>query len=640
MRALKKQFIFGYLLMLTCCFMLPLQAYTEGPVCQQALKLASQKKFSQSHQILNQKKCPLTSEVVTWLMLKNGPADISFHDYRNFIQSHEHWPWLDILKEKAEHHIDDRVSTSEILKWFAVNPPKTITGIGHYAKALRGKNLNHEVTEKIRHFWKEKDLSASDELLFLKKFKSYLKSLDIKAKAIQLLNKRRTEEATRLIKFASNADQKYIEARLALQKGTDSADSYLEKMNLKPDQEVYLARDYLTWLRKKENPNYIAFFQKISPFVHKYPEEFWKERYIMAHESLEAQNISKSYKIASAHGLIAGVDFVEAEWFCGWLALRFMNNPQKALDHFSKLQSVVKTPISRARVYYWMGRAYEDLKNTKKSKGFYQKAIQYKTTFYGQQALEKLGFSPKDIKLEPLHFTSIQKKKFEQHSFVKIIHLLAKADLDQHILSFSYVLAKKLPSNIERQQVLSLIYDLAPNYAVTIAQAIASHQSVLHTEAYPTLKDYYDQHDKKVNMALVHAVIRKESGFVPKAISSANAQGLMQLLPETAKSLARKLDIPWSENLLTEQPLTNVRLGTFYLKRQLEKYNNSLPKTLASYNAGPGTLKKWLARFPDPDTKEIDVLDWIEILPYSETCNYIHRVLENYVIYTSVLHNS
>lgn len=640
MHILKKQLISGSLLLLICFFIFPLQAYTEGTLCQQALKLAAQKKFSASRKILDQKRCPLTSELVTWLTLKNGPADISFHSYRTFIQSHDHWPWLDILKEKAEHHIKDSDSSSEILTWFKTNPPRTITGLGHYINVLKKKNLTNEVANKIRHFWKERNLGLSDETLFLKKFKSYLRPSDIKSKAIELLNKRRADEATRLIKYASNVDQKYIEARLLLQKGNDSAESYLKKSNLKPHQEVYLARDYLTWLRKKDDPHYVAFFQKISPLLHKHPEEFWKERYIMAHENLEAHHFFKSYKLAASNGLTLGVDFVEAEWFCGWIALRYMKDPQKALIHFSKIQSIVKTPISRARVSYWMGRTYEDLKNTKKSKEFYQKASQYKTTFYGQQAMEKLGFLPTDIKLEPLHFTSQQKKKFEQHSFVKIIHLLAQADLDQHVLSFSYVLAKRLSSIIERQQVLALIYDLAPNYAVTIAQAISTYQSILHPEAYPTLKENYDQHDKKVNMALVHAVIRKESSFLPKAISSANAQGLMQLLPDTAKSLARKLDIPWSENLLTEQPLTNVRLGTFYLKKQLEKYNNSLPKTLASYNAGPGTLAKWLLRFPDPDIPGTDVLDWIEILPYSETRNYIHRVLENYVIYTSILHNS
>ena len=409
---------------------------------------------------------------------------------------------------------------------------------------------------------------------------------------------------------------------------------------MNPLKDAHLAKDYLTWLRKQEDPHLLDYFQKISSLHQKYPEKFWKERYILAHEALEAGESQRSYAFASRHGLTSGADYVEAEWFCGWVALRFLKEPRRAFSHFKKLESMVKTPISRSRVSYWLGRTYEAVGKIKEARTYYRKAAQYKGTFYGQQAFYKLDHSKGGIVLEPLRFTSAQRLKFESQKAVKSIRLLAKAGLEGHILSFAYVFAKQTSSPVERQQILALTHEVAPHYNVEIAQVMAQHQSALHSEAFPRLNDTHLKHMGEIDVALVHAVIRKESKFNPKSISGAGARGLLQLMPETAQLMARQCGTTCSEKQLVTDPLLNIKLGSLYLKEQLEKYDYSFPLTLASYNAGPGTVSRWLTRFPDPRHPSIDLIDWIEILPYSETRNYIHRVLENYTVYKAMLGHS
>jgi soluble lytic murein transglycosylase len=624
-------------------FSVGLQARTpskESSSCGQALKLAGKDQFAKARKALNPRQYPLETDLVAWLYLKSDVTTASFQDYVNFLRKHQGWPWEALLKKRAELRMDESVSQVQILSWFRENPPQTLKGLIRYVQALESTGRKEEARQKVHTFWVQTDLTQHDEKKILKELGKYIRSVDTKKRATHLLNEGKIETAERLLKYLSSSDKLMIEVRLSLQKKEDRASSLLQEAKLNPLQDVHLAKDYLTWLRKREDPRLFAYFQKISSLSQKYPEKFWKERYILAHEALEAGKLDRSYRLASQHGLLSGMDYVDAEWFCGWVALRFLKEPRRALSHFKKLESIVKTPISRSRISYWLGRTYDVMKKPKEARAFYQKAAQYKGTFYGQQAFYKLGHSREEIVVEFLHFTPAQRSKFESQKAVKLIRLLAKAGLEEHILSFSYVFAKQTFSSVERQQILALTHEVAPHYEVEIAQVIAHHQSTLYSEAFPRLKSAYLKYMAKVDIALAHAVIRKESKFNSSSVSGAGARGLMQLMPETAKLIADQCGVMCSEKQLVTDPLLNIKLGSLYLKEQLEKYDYSFPLTLASYNAGPGTVSRWLTRFPDPRQPSIDMIDWIEILPYSETRNYIHRVLENYTVYKAILPRS
>lgn len=607
--------------------------------CGQALALAGRGQFAKAKMKLDPRRCPMTVDLITWLYLKSDTTTASFHEYVAFLQKHQGWPWESMLKTRAELRMDKTLSQAQVLAWFKENPPKTVRGMMRYVQALASVGQKEQARKTACTFWVNTDMNAVNEKNILENLKTYIRPIDVKARVVRLLNEGKVEEVQRMLNYLSPSDKPYVKARIALQKKEDNASVLLQKSSLKPLEELDLAKDYLTWLRKRQDPRLLDYFQRLTSLSRRYPEKFWKERYILAHEALEAGESVRAYKFASHHGLSSGVDYVEAEWFCGWVALRFMNDPQRALSHFTKLDPVVKTPISRSRVGYWLGRTYESIGRQKEARAHYQKAAQYKSAFYGQQALHKLGHLKGAIILEPLEFTQAQRTKFESLRFVRAIRLLAKAALEEEILPFAYVLAKTVSSAPERRQILALTHEVAPRYAVEIAHVIAQQQSALHSEAYPLLKPLHLKHLGKVDAALAHAVIRKESKFNPQRISPAGARGLMQLMPATAKALAAQCGTTCPEQKLITDPLLNVKLGTVYLEEQLEKYDHCLPLTLASYNAGPGIVSRWLTRFPDPRHQSVDFIDWIEILPYSETRNYIHRVLENYVVYKAIMNH-
>jgi soluble lytic murein transglycosylase len=625
---------FFRLVILTFIFLNSQTLAVEGRsiVCLEALKLAGKDDFKKAKEKLKGGQCTLTADLVNWLYLKSDTVKAPFQEYVDFLNKNPGWPWEAVLKKRAELSIDETLSHSKVLAWFTVNPPRTLKGLLYYVEALGALGKNAEISDKVRTFLQDADLNKKEEKNLLEKMKKFLRAYDIKKYGAKLLEQGKFDRVEHLYPYLSPSDRTIFKARISLKKKEDDVLDFLRQKKLNPTSDVDFAKDYLTWLRKQKNEKAIDFFNKISSLTQKYPEKFWKERYILAHEALEAGKAQASYKLASQHGLKKGIDYVEGEWFCGWIALRFMDNPDKALHHFSKLELIVETPISRARIFYWLGRTFERMGRKNQARIYYQKASCYKTTFYGQQALQKLWLI-KNFSLQPLKFTSVQKAKFEAQKSVKLIRLLAKAGLPEHILSFAYVFTKNSTSHREKKQILALVYELAPEYAVEIAYIIGQTQDAFYQEAYPCLKADYVKNMPINDIALTHAVIRKESKFNSKVISLAGAHGLMQLMPETAKLTADQFGIRFSKKQLLVDPFTNVKLGSLYLKEQLKKYDHSLPLTLASYNAGPGTLSRWLERFPDPRHKMIDVLDWIEILPYSETRNYIHRVLENYTIY-------
>jgi soluble lytic murein transglycosylase len=134
---------------------------------------------------------------------------------------------------------------------------------------------------------------------------------------------------------------------------------------------------------------------------------------------------------------------------------------------------------------------------------------------------------------------------------------------------------------------------------------------------------------------LVHAIVKQESGFAPTAVSQVGAIGFMQLMPGTAKLVAKELGIAYNKDKLATDIHYNVRLGSFYIKKLITRFDGSEMLAIASYNAGPNAVQRWINEFYDP-RKEQDVdkvVDWIELITYSETRNYVQRIMENLIVY-------
>ena len=346
-----------------------------------------------------------------------------------------------------------------------------------------------------------------------------------------------------------------------------------------------------------------------------------------------------AYKITNKHGLTEGPEFAEAEWMSGWIALSFLNDPLLARNHFIKFYNNVGYPISLSRGAYWLGRTYEKLNNKVEASSWYLEGSKFLTTYYGQ--LSHLKIKPRE-KFELNDSMKVDKdyaELFYKKKLVATVHLLdivKKDKYTKHILRYlandninkgSEVLAAKLASDISR-------FD----FAIQVSK-IASYQKRFHNKYnYPIISVPTKVGGRKIpNSALILSIIRQESEFDTSAKSRVGAQGLMQLMPYTAKTVSKQAKLSYSKSKLTSRPEYNINLGSYYIAGLLLEYDGAYPFAIAAYNAGPKRVKYWKKINKNPQKKQIDYVDWIELIKFKETRNYVQRVLENFNVYRYIL---
>jgi len=228
---------------------------------------------------------------------------------------------------------------------------------------------------------------------------------------------------------------------------------------------------------------------------------------------------------------------------------------------------------------------------------------------------------------------------FINKELVKITHLLNELNKDKYtknilrhlandnIASGSEILAAELATNISR-------YD----FAIQVSK-LASYEKRFHnTFNYPIISVPQYVNGRKIpETAFILSLIRQESEFDMRANSHVGAQGLMQIMPYTAKLVAKQAKLPYSKSRLTSDPEYNINLGSHYIAGLILQYDGAYPFATAAYNAGPKRVKHWKKINKDPQKKQIDFVDWVELIPFKETRNYVQRVMENYNVYRYIL---
>ena len=366
------------------------------------------------------------------------------------------------------------------------------------------------------------------------------------------------------------------------------------------------------------------------------PKQLAKKRWRGLHgkvrDAIEAKQYTKALGMLKNHGQQSGVGFAQAEWLTGWVLLEKKNSPSRAYKHFEGLYNGVSYAISRARAAYWAGRAAEALGNHSLATSWYQKAAGFPTTFYGQLAYVK-SYPGEALQLPAVsHPSNSEIKQFATgNSLMDVIKLCFKYKQPATLNLF----IKHAVLNAKSERVMHLAAAYLGKYqhissGIKAAKRAAQRNVYLGDIAFPRRRL---NPDSRVEPALVHSIIRQESEFNPIIRSHAGAVGLMQLLPSTAKLVAKRLGVTYRPNRITD-PEYNIKLGTSYLGQMLDRYNGSYILAVAAYNAGPGNVDKWVKRFGRPSGKSFkSAVNWVEGIPFSETRNYVQRVMENLQVY-------
>jgi soluble lytic murein transglycosylase len=364
-------------------------------------------------------------------------------------------------------------------------------------------------------------------------------------------------------------------------------------------------------------------------------DDIFKERRLYVPRAIRAGNYQLAYQLVSNHGLRSGESFADAEFMSGWLQLRFLHQPQRAAEHFAHLSENVSAPVSRSRALYWRAEAARALGQNAEAEQLLNDAARYNFTYYGQLAATR-GDRTAVISLpETAQVSADARNRFENRELVRALHLMAEVGAQRDFESIAFYLDDTLDDPMEIELLSQMAREQSYNRtALRSAKAGLFRGVVAASAAYPLLDlPASVRTGGRIEPALVLAIIRQESEFDPSAISSANAHGLMQLIPSTARLQAQREGMSYQRASLTGDPQYNMTLGSAHLADLIQEWRGSYVLAIASYNAGSHNAQQWIEDYGDPRSGSVDVVDWIEMIPFSETRNYVQRVTENLQVY-------
>ena len=580
---------------------------------------------------------------IQWRHLLTTGNQATFYDYMTFIQNNKDYPRISRIKYLAEQKLStDKISPKKIINWFGVDEPLSGYGMLVLGESFIQTGDNEKGIALIKRGWITAELSRASMKSLSKKYRKYLDSKDYINRADYLAWENKYWDLKRMLPYLPKDYQLLYTARQILMSKSYGVDQAIKNVPQKFKNDAGLNHDRLKWRRKRgridSSLEILSSIKNNKDYLVR-PDKWWVERAIMSRALIYKNKYETAYKVASQHSLDKGSEFAEAEWLSGWIALSFLNDPILAVDHFNNFYQNVSYPISLARGAYWLGRSYEKIGDKRQSEDWYREATKYLTTYYGQLAFLKINPSQNFELEEQADVKDDYRKYFYNKELVKITHLLNELNKDKYtknilrhlandnIASGSEILAAELATNISR-------YD----FAIQVSK-LASYEKRFHnTFNYPIISVPQYVNGRKIpETAFILSLIRQESEFDMRANSHVGAQGLMQIMPYTAKLVAKQAKLPYSKSRLTSDPEYNINLGSHYIAGLILQYDGAYPFATAAYNAGPKRVKHWKKINKDPQKKQIDFVDWVELIPFKETRNYVQRVMENYNVYRYIL---
>ena len=576
---------------------------------------------------------PVASQILLWRMAVSD-ARAPFSDLDLALDTLPDWPRQWSIQREAEWKIaDSGMSSALIVDWFEDRQPVTGEGRVALGEALLDLGRVEEGHEELRTAWRTQTLRLSNQREVYRTHGDVFTTDDHAERADFLLWAGQRTAASRVIPLLERGERNLAQARLRLAARASGVDRAVDAVPAELTNHPGLLYERARWRRRS------GMDSAALPLLLELPDSYantealetmWTERKLMILDLIRDGQFSVAYELAAANGMERGVEFADAEFLAGWLALVRLNDAASAYDHFVRLEAGVRTPVSTARARYWQGRAAEADDRLEEARARFLAAAEH----YGQLALIALGPDSAQLDLPPDPVPSpAERAAFADRDYVQALQLLAEVDADYLFRVFIYHFDDEMETPLEQAMLTDIATDhFRIRQAVRAAKAGRLQGMILAERAYPII-DLPEEAPYQHEATLTYSVIRQETEFDPRAVSSAGARGLMQMMPHVARATARQLDVPYDFQWLTDDPNYNLVLGMAHLDEVVNDYDGSLIMALAAYNAGGHRVRRWVNNYGDPRTGEIDPIDWVESIPFSETRNYVQRVIENLQVY-------
>jgi soluble lytic murein transglycosylase len=594
----------------------------------------------------------ISSALARWNSLRQTDS-LPFSSYASFLSSYRGWPGETGLRKTAERAIDPNATRpGEVTSYFRLMPPLTATGHARHAFALMAEGNQAAARDAARQAWYGGVLPVTDESRLLGMFGSSLTQADHDRRIETLLDNGDIASARRVLPLTSPGRRAVYETRLALRSRSSDAASRLAMLGSAAQSDAGVIMDRANWLRDGGQSVAARSLLAQPRALQTRPRdaEKWYETLLaMARGAANDRNWSTAYQIASQldDAYPPGTDisrqstgerddYTSLAWLAGTTALHQLGRPADAANMFVRYARAGRSSQVLTKGYYWAGRSAVAAGQPAQAMNYFEQASRYPELFYGQLALERVGRPvPAPLNVAAYAPTPSDRAAFARRDLVEAVRLLGQMGSWEDQSAFVRALAEQAESEPDRVLTAELARQIGrADLGVWLARSARNAGNPFYVRAgYPEISIPPAQSQY---WSLAHGIARQESSFDRAAVSHAGARGMMQLMPGTARETSGKLGLGYDLARLTRDPTYNIMLGSHYFAGLMSQWGGHAPLAVASYNAGAGNVRKWINANGDPRTPGVDIVRWIEDIPFTETRGYVQRVLENAVVYDTI----
>jgi soluble lytic murein transglycosylase len=617
-------------------------AQAAGGLATQAVQYAMKGDFQSGGEMARRSGDQAAVKLVELLYLRDHGPEAGFPRIIAFLDAAPKWPLTETLLKRAEQALYETPNdTQTAISYFATRKPQTPTGLLALARANYANGNAAKGKSFLSEAWNNTNVDQALEQKVLAEFGNQLSIADHKSRVWRLVY---AQESSAAISNAKRIGGDFVTAALVAQmlhRGVAGADKQYAGLPASLRNENALRYALARFYRRQEKfDSARSIIASVKGPVSD-PVAWWEERRIIARRSVGPNNtkyFATAYQIAKNHGLPNGEKAMEAEFIAGWVALRFLNKPEIALQHFGKYDSIAITRTDKAKAEFWIGRSLGRIGDKGNQRSAFQAAAEHSTVFYGQLAREQLGLGNTPEHINGGQASPAAIAKVERDEVVRAMRLMAQVTTKDKLNIFLWSLANRFNTTDEMNAAAAIVQNVAgTSWSLRLAKAASQRGIDIDSWSYPVMAlPRWAQIGKPIERSLVFALSRQESEFDPNAGSSVGAQGLMQLMPGTARLVARQYRVPFMQARLHE-PSYNVQLGAAHLADLVDSFNGSYILTLVAYNAGPRRAREWIEANGDPRGGQVDPIDWVECIPFDETRQYVQKVMQNVHVYRSRL---
>lgn len=604
----------------------------------EAIDLARKAKTDEATAARDRIADPAAQKLVEWFILRHSETTANFSRYAAFIAANPDWPSAALLRRRAEARLWQERSDAARVHGFTGDQPVSGRGKLALARILLAEGDRDGAGRLVRDTWRSEELSERVEAETLEMFRDLLTKEDHRARMDRRIGAKDGAGAARAAKLLGGDAPAIVKACAAVKGKSDKAADMLGAVASEERGDLGYTLCRIQWLiaqNKIDDAARVTISAAPETMAQQDTDQWWRERRQLARKLMDQGKFLMAYQVIRPAAMPANEYYrADVYFMCGWIALRYLDEPASAREHFSHIDEGATNPIVLARANYWRGRAAEALGDQDAMKAGFEAAARYPTAYYGQLARARLGRDAIELRA-PSPTLAAADGAAPVDERVRAAEMLYDIGERDVVLYF----AADLGEQSTEVAVLEALGELTGrrNDARTMLQVgkpALGRGLALDHYAFPTIGiPQHTQIAPAIEQSVIYSVARTESAFDQRDKSAANAVGLMQVTPEAGRDTAKRFKVSYDWDRMVSDPVYNTQMGAGELSALLSEYKGNHIMTFAGYNAGRGRVREWLAAFGDPRDPKVDPVDWVERIPLSETRNYVQRVMENLLVY-------